>query len=518
MPMKIDWRQLAFAVDEDSGNGLIDSRKTARVVKVNTSACSVCTNHDRHTMNVLVQDWEASIGGGSPRKAGLSRQHKQYCEEFVALRVMPVRVRNALRSKFGLDGATLPRLRAVQNFVNYYSKTQLGCNDNYDEILKVAHDMAYSGGDDDSAPFLFTHGKNSEGDLSVGDGSDSESFVAGITSRTLLKRLDRDPDSFIFHLDATFKLSQVGYTMLVLGISDRARVFHLVAFIIISQRFENIYTMALIAVRAPYAEVTGKQFRLRFVMGDAEDGQLNALEKWSNQNQLRNFALHFTTPWLNSRYSRWQWCYVKSGFATTNSPVEQFNRVIKRDYTLKARLKMGLLIKVLSESCFGEGTRTWALKLLPEATTPLMRRTNQRKVTIASTWTQRALYPHCDRVRVQSRLAQRFYIPAKKRTEEYLVVTAQMGWNYARMGHEGQPVAGWLVDVSAGWCQCKYWRKFGCCIHLLYARNISQRVNSRVKRVHVNRSIVRDKRVRRIDDGMTPPGRPMLNGYALAFT
>ncbi|GMF22780.1 unnamed protein product [Phytophthora fragariaefolia] len=243
-----------------------------------------------------------------------------------------VRVRNALRYKFGLDGATLPRLRAVQNFINYYSKTQLGCNDNYDEIWNVVPDMAYSGGDDNNALISFTYGKNSEGDLSVGDGSDSEPFVVGITSRTLLKRLYRDPDWLFFHLDATFKLSQVGYAVLVLGISDRARVFHLVTFIITSQRVESIYTVALLAFQASYAEVTGNQFRLKYVVGDAEDGQLNALEKVFRYDSDFTFLMcvfhvmkkvHERTKVLQYQHAWQTVCFLK--FTTCNSAQRTIN-------------------------------------------------------------------------------------------------------------------------------------------------------------------------------------------------
>lgn len=45
----------------------------------------------------------------------------------------------------------------------------------------------------------------------TGNGSDANNFVVGISSKKLLRRADRDPTSFIFHLDATYKLTQVGY-------------------------------------------------------------------------------------------------------------------------------------------------------------------------------------------------------------------------------------------------------------------------------------------------------------------
>ncbi|GMF42804.1 unnamed protein product [Phytophthora fragariaefolia] len=116
-----------------------------------------------------------------------------------------------------------------------------------------------------------------DGQLNVGDGCDEEPFVVGITTANLLKRLDRDPTTFIFHIDATFKISQVGNPVLVLGISDSTRTFHLVAFCIISQRIESVYAMALLSFRKIHTQEAGKPVRLKYLMGDAEDGQLNAV-------------------------------------------------------------------------------------------------------------------------------------------------------------------------------------------------------------------------------------------------
>lgn len=50
MPKKTDWRELAFAVAEEGGNELLDSRKSARVTKTNTSTYTICTDPTKHTM------------------------------------------------------------------------------------------------------------------------------------------------------------------------------------------------------------------------------------------------------------------------------------------------------------------------------------------------------------------------------------------------------------------------------------------------------------------------------------
>lgn len=72
----------------------------------------------------------------------------------------------------------------------------------------------------------------------MGIGSDTKPFLVGVTTKWLLRRLDRDPDDFVFHMDATFKLNQVGYPVFVCGISDASRSFHLVAIFIVLQTGE----------------------------------------------------------------------------------------------------------------------------------------------------------------------------------------------------------------------------------------------------------------------------------------
>ncbi|KAG3035245.1 hypothetical protein PC119_g4659 [Phytophthora cactorum] len=51
--------------------------------------------------------------------------------------------------------------------------------------------------------------------------------------------------------------------------------------------------MALLSFRTIYTEVTGKPIRLKFVMGDAEDGQLNALERVFRHDSDLTFLMCF---------------------------------------------------------------------------------------------------------------------------------------------------------------------------------------------------------------------------------
>ncbi|KAE8909776.1 hypothetical protein PF005_g5917 [Phytophthora fragariae] len=69
----------------------------------------------------------------------------------------------------------------------------------------------------------------------VGDGSDERPFVIGLTTKALVQRLMVPPESFIMHVDTAYNMNFREYPVLVVGMSDRSRGFHLVALFIVSQ-------------------------------------------------------------------------------------------------------------------------------------------------------------------------------------------------------------------------------------------------------------------------------------------
>jgi len=68
------------------------------------------------------------------------------------------------------------------------------------------------------------------------------------------------PERYVLHIHATFKLNISEYPVIVIGISDRARSFHLVALFIVSQRLQQIYESCLAALTRVYSWIT--QLRL----------------------------------------------------------------------------------------------------------------------------------------------------------------------------------------------------------------------------------------------------------------
>jgi len=72
---------------------------------------------------------------------------------------------------------------------------------------------------------------------------------------------------------------------------------------------------------------------------------------WRKKLELATFVAYFEKQWLTGKFDRGQCFHTLRGFATTNNPVEQFNRALKGDHTLHRRLKMGLLFARMSACC-----------------------------------------------------------------------------------------------------------------------------------------------------------------------
>ena len=55
-------------------------------------------------------------------------------------------------------------------------------------------------------------------------------------------------------------------------------------------------------------------------------------KKWKNL-YLTDFLKYFQKQWISSCFSNWQIYHSEPGFATTNNPLEQYNRFIKAHFT-----------------------------------------------------------------------------------------------------------------------------------------------------------------------------------------
>eukprot|EP00644_Phytophthora_capsici_P000281 jgi/Phyca11/100115/e_gw1.4.1084.1 len=147
---------------------------------------------------------------GQSKRPKLSREIKATIQDLVLQDVKPARIRNELIDRLTLTADMLPALKQIQNFI--------AADCPYLDLLR------------DAATFSFGYEVDSDNRPVLGDGSDDDPLVIGITTKFLLRAANRDPNKFVFHMDATFKLVLCGYPLMVCGISDSARQFHPVAF------------------------------------------------------------------------------------------------------------------------------------------------------------------------------------------------------------------------------------------------------------------------------------------------
>jgi hypothetical protein len=212
-----------------------------------------------------------------PKKKKLTASQKTFCKEMALHNLRPMRIRNALSRKFETPLENLPDLRGVQNFVNHHSRTYLENHDRHDKIRDWVHARAFTGAESMDQTFTFGWELDSQGKPIVGNGSDERPFVVGLSTKALMMRMLLPPDSFLLHVDGTYKTNQRGYPVVVIGISDRSRSFHLVALFIVSQETEPIFKTVLLSLRRQFNCVTQKDLAVRYAMADADQAQYNAL-------------------------------------------------------------------------------------------------------------------------------------------------------------------------------------------------------------------------------------------------
>ncbi|KUF96258.1 hypothetical protein AM588_10005890 [Phytophthora nicotianae] len=268
------------------------------------------------------------------------------------------------------------------------------------------------------------------------------------------------------------------------------------------------------------ASVLEDVYDLHFVRGHDAFLRLRdtIMKKWEDDPRLYLFSQYMNAQWLQGPFSTWQAYATPCGFATTNNPAETFNALLKRDYTLRRRLKMGTLLREFSSCCQDQSTtaRAFAFGVIPSDS--LTRRVSEL-VRARLLSTADAAAGECDGagrpdiIYVKAMLAPRVIVAPNKRSEQGIAVSAQMGANYARMEVLGQPAGGWPVNIERQWCPCHYCFVFGTCVHVLYALRVTEYLDSCGRAILVSRK----KRKRTALTAPDTGGRPRSAGPALSF-
>lgn len=183
---------------------------------------------------------------------------------------------------------------------------------------------------------------------------------------------------------------------------------------------------------------------------------------------------------------------------------------------MRRRLTMSTLLRELSECCHHDSgnLRPFLYTIIPAAA--LVRRAKgMARGNLLQVWnlpsavyiTQEGRFV----VNVLSWPASRVQVNPTKRSEIGIAVSAQMGSNYARREVLNQPLTGWLVDLQARWCPCKFWFVFGACVHIIHALHVTGRVDCEGRQVLVSRK----RKQPGIATGSV--GRPQFVGPALTW-
>ncbi|KAG2789313.1 hypothetical protein PC129_g20669 [Phytophthora cactorum] len=111
--------------------------------------------------------------------------------------------------------------------------------------------------------------------------------------------------------------------------------------------------------------------------GEFRTTKAQVLAEWADVPVLATFTTYFKSQWLTGRFTSWQVYHKTRGWATTNNPVEQFSRTIKRQYTLHSRLKMGALLQQFLTCCTSESLSDKTFATGPTIPKSLIRRTKE---------------------------------------------------------------------------------------------------------------------------------------------
>ncbi|KAG2764655.1 hypothetical protein PC129_g3862 [Phytophthora cactorum] len=194
--------------------------------------------------------------------------------------------------------------------------------------------------------------------------------------------------------------------------------------------------------------------------------------RWLKNPILTAFHGYFKRVWLNDRFSPMAMLSHSYRFATTTNPVEQFNRVLKRDYTAHCQLKMGELLQRLVACCRQRSIDLRPFAFSPVASTALLARVKAlrsqrllREYVAPRISLDFLMMDSCTGVlHVLYTAPKRAYNPATNSMQEALQVSAQVGVNTAREEAENQSKTGWPFDLVAQTCPCSYHFKYGDCV------------------------------------------------------
>jgi len=190
--------------------------------------------------------------------------------------------------------------------------------------------------------------------------------------------------------------------------------------------------------------------------------RISALERGSAAFGLGQYI---TSSWLdNPRFGKWQAFHTPVGCSTTNNPLEQYHRTLKR-FCNNPRASPRELIDAMNVARIAFLAEDRVFVNSPEVSTRLFKLYKQLMTHQCITATRLTS--------VGGVLSTKYCVrqipvpPAANSRHERLKSIGSV--NTRRIQRAGMPASGWLVDVEDSSCGCLYRSKHLVCVHVVAA-------------------------------------------------
>jgi len=330
---------------------------------------------------------------------GVKEKIKQLIDPMIANKVKPTRITKILE-EYVKQGAVkeddLPSTDQIQTLRRNGKKKESTLETRADFSLLMES-------------FSIKENTSENDTIIIGQNLNPDDFCLVFSSRQLLKNVIGQASSCSTQylcLDATYKLTVVGYPLLVFGTQNINHKFRLIGFALSRHEREKDFTFALSSIKYALQEFYKYEWRVDFIMADGSHAIRNAtkaifgdkyqhgmcsvhvkrnIEKRitscvdvEHRSDLRDdfdflkiihdsglfkvaislfekkwnsitpeFVDYFLQTWVYSEFCNWYAGSIPIGFSTTNNGIEGFNYAIKNKYTDWDRYKLNEFVGVL---------------------------------------------------------------------------------------------------------------------------------------------------------------------------
>jgi len=319
----------------------------------------------------------------------------------VANKVNPSKIEKVLKEytvQGKIEETNLPTIKQLQNFKrnNGRKESFIGTEEEFRELIEKLNPNKK---------------QNIKDAIIIGYNLQPDDFCLVFSSRQLLNNIiDQSLTCHVRYicLDGTYKLTVLGYPLVVVGTQDVDHKFRLIGMAIVRHEREEDYYFILESLKSAIQEFFGYEWVVDFIMSDGSQAIHNASRKifgrtyvhgmcsvhmWRNVEKknhslisvddrphlkadlrfLENihtislfevalslfekkwnekgsdFLDYFYENWVDTSFSNWYRGSIPSRFSHTNNAIEGFNNGIKLKYTNWERPQLGDFLKIIEE-------------------------------------------------------------------------------------------------------------------------------------------------------------------------